>query len=153
MFDVYPLGDLASLVLRRETRSGLTSLPIGRIDFEDDETTVFIETKLGRVRAGESDELLLRGPLVPRGKGSLAGDAEGFVSTGLRAEVEPGDSGRLRIKRDAELLHHGGFAVAARSRSSSGSSRRSRRTSASRGSSARSGTSTRTSASARSRTG
>ncbi len=72
LFDVYPLGDLASLVLRRETRSGLTSLPIGRIDFEDDETTVFIETKLGRVRAGEADELLLRGPLVPRGKG-LAG--------------------------------------------------------------------------------
>ena len=69
LFDVYPLGDLASLVLRRETRSGLTSLPIGHIDFEDDETTVFIETKLGRVRAGESDELLLRGPLVPRGKG------------------------------------------------------------------------------------
>ncbi len=40
-------------------------------------------------------------------------DAEGFVSTGLRAEAEPGDSGRLRIRRDAELLHHGGFAVAA----------------------------------------
>ena len=113
LFDVYPLGDLASLVLRRETRSGLTSLPIGRIDFEDDETTVFIETKLGRVRAGESDELLLRGPLVPRGKGPLACDAEGFVSTGLRAEAEPGDSSRLRIRRDAELLHHGGFAVAA----------------------------------------
>jgi len=87
--------------MSRETRSGLTSLPIGHIDFEDDETTVSIETKLGRVHAGESDELLLRGPLVPRGKGSLAGDAEGFVSTGLRAEVEPGDSGRLRIKRDA----------------------------------------------------
>ena len=31
----------------------------------------------------------------------------------MRAEAEPGDSGRLRIKRDAELLHHGGFAVAA----------------------------------------
>jgi acyl-CoA synthetase (AMP-forming)/AMP-acid ligase II len=113
LFDVYPLGDLASLVLRRETRSGLTSLPIGHVDFEDDETTVFIETKLGRVRAGEADELLLRGPLVPRSKGPLQGDAEGFVSTGLRAEAEPGASGRLRIKRDAELLHHGGFAVAA----------------------------------------
>ena len=47
LFDVYPLGDLASLVLRRETRAGLTSLPVGRIDFEDDETAVFIETKLG----------------------------------------------------------------------------------------------------------
>ncbi len=113
LFDVYPLGDLASLVLRRESRSGLTSLPIGRIDFEDDETTVFIETKLGRARAGGSDELLLRGPLVPRAKGALPCDAEGFVSTGLRAEVEPGDSGRLQVKRDTELLHHGGFAVAA----------------------------------------
>lgn len=113
LFDVYPLGDLASLVLRRETRAGLTSLPVGRIDFEDDETAVFIETKLGRARSGDADELLLRGPLVPRAMGPLSGDGEGFVSTGLRAEAEAGDSGRLRIKRDAELLHHGGFAIAA----------------------------------------
>lgn len=113
LFDVYPLGDLASLVLRRETRAGLTSLPVGRIDFEDDETAVFIETKLGRARSGDADELLLRGPLVPRAMGQLSGDGEGFVSTGLHAEAEIGDSGRLRIKRDAELLHHGGFAIAA----------------------------------------
>ncbi len=32
---------------------------------------------------------------------------------GLRAEAEPSDSGRLRLKRDPELLHHGGFAIAA----------------------------------------
>ncbi len=113
LFDVYPLGDLASLVLRRETSTGLTSLPIGRIDFEDDETAVFIETKLGKGRFGDADELLLRGPLVPRAMGLLPGDAEGFVSTGLRAEAEAGDGDRLRIKRDGELLHHGGFAVAA----------------------------------------
>ena len=52
LFDVYPLGDLASLVLRRETRSGLTSLPIGRIDFEDDETPCSSRrSSAGRARA------------------------------------------------------------------------------------------------------
>jgi acyl-CoA synthetase (AMP-forming)/AMP-acid ligase II len=115
LFDVYPLGDLASLVMRRETRAGLTSLPLGRIHFEEDGEAVFLDTKLGRTRSGgEAAELLLRGPLVPRGPaGLLSADNEGFVSTGLRAEPEMGDSGRLRVKRDPELLHHGGFAVAA----------------------------------------
>lgn len=114
LFDVYPLGDLASLVLRRETRAGLTSLPLGRIHFEDGETTVFVETRLGRTRLrGEAEELLLRGPLVPRGAGRLSAEGEGFVSTGLHAETEMGDSSRVRVKRDPELLHHGGFAVAA----------------------------------------
>ena len=73
LFDVYPLGDLASLVLRRDTRAGLTSLPAGRIDFEDDETAVFVETRLGKTRSGgDADELLLRGPLVPRAMGLLS---------------------------------------------------------------------------------
>jgi acyl-CoA synthetase (AMP-forming)/AMP-acid ligase II len=113
LFDVYPLGDLASLVLRRETRDRLTSLPLGRVAFEDDATSVFVETRLGRPRSGDADELLLRGPLVPRGMGALPADSDGFVSTGLRAEPEPGGGNRARVKRDAELLHHGGFAVAA----------------------------------------
>lgn len=114
LFDVYPLGDLASLVLRRDTRAGLTSLPAGRIDFEDDETAVYVETKLGKTRSGgDADELLLRGPLVPRALGLLSGDADGFVSTGLRAETDNGDGSRLRVKREPELLHHGGFAIAA----------------------------------------
>ena len=113
LFDVYPLGDLTSLVLRRETRAGPTSLPLGRIHLEDDgEAAVFLETKLARVRSGGGD-LLLRGPLVPHGPaGPLALDADGFVSTGLRAETETGDGTRLRLKRDPELLHHGGFTLA-----------------------------------------
>jgi acyl-CoA synthetase (AMP-forming)/AMP-acid ligase II len=113
LFDVYPLGDLASLVLRRDTHAAPTSLPLGRIHFEDDETTVFVDAKLGKTRLG-AEELLLRGPLVPRGTtGLLSADGEGFVSTGLRAKVEPGDGSRVRVKRDPELLHHGGFNVAA----------------------------------------
>lgn len=114
LFDVYPLGDLASLVLRRETRAGLTSLPVGRVEFEDDETSVYVETKLGKTRSSDdADELLLRGPLVPRGAGLLPADGEGFVSTGLRAALEGDDGGRISVKRHAELLHHGGFAIAA----------------------------------------
>ncbi|MCJ7528339.1 MAG: hypothetical protein MUO37_09595, partial [Methyloceanibacter sp.] len=42
----------------------------------------------------------------------LALDADGFVSTGLRAETEAGDGTRLWLKRDPELLHHGGFTLA-----------------------------------------
>lgn len=116
LFDVYPLGDLMSLVLRRETIAGPTTLPLGRVHLEDEgETAVFLETKLGSARSGgDSDDLLLRGPLVPHGRsGTLAVDREGFVSTGLRAEMDAGDAGRLRLRRDPELLHHGGFTIAA----------------------------------------
>ena len=114
LFDVYPLGDLASLVLRRETRAGLTSLPIGRIDFEDDETAVFIETKLGRARSGDADELLLRGPLVPRAKGPLAGDARGLrLDRACAPRPRPATAAACASSAMPSCLHHGGFAVAA----------------------------------------
>jgi non-ribosomal peptide synthetase component E (peptide arylation enzyme) len=61
-------------------------------------------------------ELLLRGPVVSHGPagGPLAADREGFVATGLYAAPEGADGGSLRlVKRDVELLHHGGFAIAA----------------------------------------
>ena len=82
---------------------------------EDGDSAVFVETKLGTRRDGAGDsELLLRGPVVPRGPagGPIAVDREGFVATGLYAAPE-GDGRRLRLKRDVELLHHGGFTVAA----------------------------------------
>ncbi len=116
LFDLCPLGDLASVVLRRETRANPASLPLGRVHLEEDgDSAVFVETKLGTRRDGAGDsELLLRGPVVPRGPagGPIAVDREGFVATGLYAAPE-GDGRRLRLKRDVELLHHGGFTVAA----------------------------------------
>jgi acyl-CoA synthetase (AMP-forming)/AMP-acid ligase II len=114
LFDLYPLGDLAGVVLRRETRANPASLPLGRVHLEDDgDSAVFVETKLGPRRDGDGDgELLLRGPVVSHGPagGPLAADREGFVATGLYAAPE---GGSLRLKRDVELLHHGGFSIAA----------------------------------------
>jgi mycobactin salicyl-AMP ligase len=117
LFDLYPLGDLAGVVLRRETRANPASLPLGRVHLEDDgDSAVFVETKLGPRRDGDGDgELLLRGPVVSHGPagGPIAVDREGFVATGLFAAPEGADGGSLRLKRDVELLHHGGFAIAA----------------------------------------
>jgi mycobactin salicyl-AMP ligase len=111
LFDLYPLGDLAGVVLRRETRANPASLPLGRVHLEDDgDSAVFVETKLGPRRDGDGDgELLLRGPVVSHGPagGPLAADREGFVATGLYAAPEGADGGSLRLKRDVELLHHG----------------------------------------------
>jgi acyl-CoA synthetase (AMP-forming)/AMP-acid ligase II len=98
VFDVYPLGDLVSLV-RNES-----SLANGKMQFGDGE---FIET-----RSGASNELLLRGPAIPHGleDGPLAAREGGYVATGLTATDE---SGALKIACDPELLHHGGFTIAA----------------------------------------
>lgn len=118
LFDLYPLGDLAGIVLRRETRLAHSPLPLGPVKLgEDGDGAVFIETRL---RKDDSEtrpgEILLRGPVVPQGarKGPLQADSDGFVATGQRAEIkEDGVARSLRVIGDAELLHHGGFAIAA----------------------------------------
>jgi acyl-CoA synthetase (AMP-forming)/AMP-acid ligase II len=108
-FDLYPLGDLASLVLRRETATIPALLPLGGVHLaEDSNGAMLAETKLG----GDG-EILLRGPVVPHGKsgGPAAMDSDGFVATGLRGRDE--SDNRLRLSRDPELIYHGGFTIAA----------------------------------------
>jgi non-ribosomal peptide synthetase component E (peptide arylation enzyme) len=59
---------------------------------------------------------LLLGPVVPRGarKGPLEPDSDAFVATGQRADIkQDGVAQSLHLVADPELLHHGGFAVAA----------------------------------------
>jgi mycobactin salicyl-AMP ligase len=118
LFDLYPLGDLASIVLPREAGSVPSSLPLGPIKVgEDGGSAIFVETRLRKEGAdARVGELLLRGPVVPQEarRGELLPDGDGFVATGLQAEI--GDDGvapGLRFIRDDELLHHGGFAIAA----------------------------------------
>jgi acyl-CoA synthetase (AMP-forming)/AMP-acid ligase II len=115
LFDLYPLGDLASVVLRRESRANPASLPLGKVHLEEDgDDAVFVETKLGARRDGDS-ELMLRGPVVPHGLpgGPLGFDQDGFVGTGLCGTVDSTHGMRLRLKGDPELLHHGGVSIAA----------------------------------------
>ncbi len=110
VFDLYPLGDLASLLLRPAKVADRAALPLGLVHLAKDlGGTVFAETKL----ADESGALLLRGPVVPQGRsnGPVARDENGFVATGLRGQAE--GVARLRVSRDAELVHHGGFTIAA----------------------------------------
>jgi len=109
VFDLYPLGDLASLLLRPAPAADRAALPLGPVQSgEDGKGAVFLETKL----AGDRHDLLIRGPVVPRGESNapVARDADGFVATGFLGEAE---NGRLRVKRDPELIHHGGFTIAA----------------------------------------
>jgi len=109
LFDLYPLGDLASLLLRPEPTTNRATVPLGAVHLgEDGGGAVFIETRLGR----DGGELLIRGPVVPQGQtdGPLARDGDSFVATGLGAKSE---SGRLRVARDPELIYHGGFTIAA----------------------------------------
>jgi acyl-CoA synthetase (AMP-forming)/AMP-acid ligase II len=116
LFDLYPLGDLASLVLRREARGRPEPIPLGTVRLDEDGAeTAFLETKIALPRDAEGyGELLVRGPVVPRGsEGPLAPDGEGFVTTGLRAALDRERGMNLRFKRDAELLRHGGIAIAA----------------------------------------
>ncbi len=115
LFDFYPLGDLASVVLRRDARTHHAPLPLGPIKVGDDgDGAVFVETRLGRGGGAHDGELLLRGPVVPQGaRGRLAPDSDGFVATGLHAEIEESNPNCVRLKQDPELLHHGGFAIAA----------------------------------------
>jgi acyl-CoA synthetase (AMP-forming)/AMP-acid ligase II len=118
LFDIYPLGDLASIVLRRETRLVHSPLPLGPVKVgEDGDGAVFVETRLRKedseARAGE---ILLLGPVVPRGarKGPLEPDGDAFVATGQRADIkQDGVAQSLHLVADPELLHHGGFAIAA----------------------------------------
>jgi non-ribosomal peptide synthetase component E (peptide arylation enzyme) len=115
LFDLYPLGDLASVVLRRESRANPASLPLGKIHLEEDgNDAVFVETKLRASRGGEN-ELMLRGPVVPHGTpgGPLAADQDGFVGTGLCAAVDGTHGMSLQLKGDPELLHYGGLSIAA----------------------------------------
>jgi len=113
MFDLYPLGDLVSLVLRRESQANPASLPLGNVRLGDEEA-VFVETKL-RPRADGDSELLLRGPLVPHGPPGtpLAREEDGFVATGLRGKAEAADIMTVRLTADPDLLRHGGVAIAA----------------------------------------
>ena len=113
MFDLYPLGDLVGVVLRRESQANPAPLPLGNIRLGDEEA-VFVETKL-RPRADGDSELLLRGPLVPHGPVGtpLARDEDGYVGTGLRGKAEAKDIMTVRLKADPDLLRHGGVAIAA----------------------------------------
>jgi acyl-CoA synthetase (AMP-forming)/AMP-acid ligase II len=114
-FDLYPLGDVASLVLRRGLRSDPSELPLGPVHSgENGAGAVFVETKLASQAGGPAavGELLLRGPVVSHGTsdGPLAQDVDGFVGTGLRAV---GDGPGIKLERDPEFIQHGGFAIAA----------------------------------------
>jgi mycobactin salicyl-AMP ligase len=113
LFDLYPLGDLVGVVLRRESQAHPASLPLGNIRLGDDDA-VFVETRL-RPRLDGDGELLLRGPIVPHGPlgTPLARDDDGFVGTGLRGKAEATDIMTVRLKPDPELLRHGGVAIAA----------------------------------------
>jgi mycobactin salicyl-AMP ligase len=100
VFDVYPLGDLVSVV---RNKSPLTR---GKMQTGDD-GELFVETRIDG-----SNELCLRGSAIPHGlPGEPLGPREGgYVGTGLRASD---DSGAFKITCDPELLHHGGFTIAA----------------------------------------
>lgn len=120
LFDLYPLGDLAALVRRRAAEGDLTLLPRGivRSGGENGEGAVFLETALGPSRAFGLGprELLLRGAVVPHGAPGLQAQlsrGQGFVGSGLNAVAEGSGGDWLKVKRDPELLQHGGFSLAA----------------------------------------
>jgi mycobactin salicyl-AMP ligase len=105
-------------VLRRETRLAHSPLRLGPVKItEDGDSAVFVETQLRKeTPEAREGEVLLRGPVVPGGarKGPLFPDNAGFVATGQPAEIkEDGVAQSLLLAHDAELLHHGGFAIAA----------------------------------------
>jgi acyl-CoA synthetase (AMP-forming)/AMP-acid ligase II len=116
LFDLYPLGDLVSLVLRREAMRKPEPIPLGPIHLEENGgDAVFVETKIAPRRDHEGyGELLLRGPMVPHGTpgGPLDTDRDGFVSTGLYAALSGTSGISLKLKGDAELLRHGGLSIA-----------------------------------------
>jgi len=109
VFDLYPLGDLASLLVRPKPSVDRTLLPHGAVHLgEDGGGAVFVETRLG----DDARDLLLRGPVVPQGRagGPVVRDGEGFVATGLRGQA---NGSGLRVERNPELIYHGGFTLAA----------------------------------------
>ena len=116
-FDLYPLGDLAGIVLKRERPSEPASLPLGEIEVADGEGgAVFVETALSPPRDGEGySEVLLRGPVVPdeQAGGPLAPDSDGFIGSGILGKRSRMAGTALELKGDPELLRHGGLAIAA----------------------------------------
>jgi len=121
LFDLYPLGDLAAIVRRRAAGLDSALLPYGTIRGEEGDSAVLLETALGVSRAlglGPR-ELLLRGAVVPQGATQPGAQqaplarGQGYASSGLRAVTEGERGDRIRIKRESELLQHGGFAIAA----------------------------------------
>ena len=116
-FDLYPLGDLAGIVLKRKAPNDPVPLPLGAIPIgEDGDDAVFVETKLAPGGDPEDyGEILLRGPIVPFGQadGPLAPDASGFIATGLRGKLSGATGMSLQLKGDPELLHHAGLSIAA----------------------------------------
>ena len=110
-FDVYPLGDLACLIVRPENAESRPLLPLGTVHLgEDGGGAVFAETSLAE---NDTGEILLRGPVVPEGRtgGPVLRDEDGFVATGLHGQAN--GHGGMKLFRDPELVHHGGFTVAA----------------------------------------
>jgi acyl-CoA synthetase (AMP-forming)/AMP-acid ligase II len=116
-FDLYPLGDLAGIVLMRERPDEPAPLPLGAIEIQDgEENAVFVETKLAPQQDSEGyGEIVLRGPIVPdeQGEGPLAPDGDGFIGTGLLGRAKGTAGTSLQLKGDTELLRHGGLSIAA----------------------------------------
>jgi mycobactin salicyl-AMP ligase len=110
-FDVYPLGDLACLIVRAENAEARPLLPLGTVHLgEDGGGAVFAETSLAE---NDTGEILLRGPVEPEGRtgGPVLRDEDGFAATGLHGQAN--GHGGMKLFRDPELVHHGGFTVAA----------------------------------------
>ncbi len=99
LFDVYPLGDLVSVV-----RNNSQSLTHGKMQAGDDDE-LFVETRIDA-----SNELSLRGPAIPHGApdGPLAKRDGGYVGTGLRATDDAGRAqDHLRSRTSPPWrLHH-----------------------------------------------
>jgi acyl-CoA synthetase (AMP-forming)/AMP-acid ligase II len=116
-FDLYPLGDLAGIAIKREGAENPAPVPLGEIQIAGGgDDAVFVETKLAPLRDSEGyAEILLRGPVVPdeQAEGPLAPDGDGFIGTGLRGMRSSSAGMDLQLKGDPELLRHGGVAIAA----------------------------------------
>ncbi len=107
-FDLYPLGDLASVITTPEDNADRASLPRGSVYFGDaEDRTAFVETKV----ADLAQDICVRGPVVPTGlpTGPMAKDGKGFVATGLYGEAR---YRRIRVRANPGLIHHGGFTIA-----------------------------------------
>ena len=112
-FDLYPLGDLASLIVRVGGPSGRGAIPLGPFRIDDGgDATEFLETALIGGTGNAAQDIAVRGPVIPRGRpnGPVARDLGGFVKTGLHGEIR---DGHLIVSRDPELVYHGGFTLAA----------------------------------------
>jgi mycobactin salicyl-AMP ligase len=117
LFDVYPLGDLVSLIRMRAPGSDPARLPHGPIatSGEDGDSALFLEIALGAEDGAAPSEVKIRGPMVPHGSagGPLAPDGQGFIGTGLRARLDGPAGALVALCRDPELIHHGGLTIAA----------------------------------------